>query len=954
MNPIKHLEQISQGFIIYDNDEKILFCNTIAAEILNVSKDCLGKKIEDIWPSFVRENKLHPDIHHGFALAANSELCKFEITKEKESTGLLFEKVNSKEEGIINIKIDFLLDHLPQGIIIAERMSPRFLYVNPIICSTLGYQRKELLQLNLSDIHPPEEMTRVQKSFQNMVEGEITYVPRMLFKRKNGTLLPMDIHAINIHYKSKECILGIFTDMTEMVAREQSNKEAYQQIKKQEQFLKEAQKISKMGIWEYNFENDELLWSDEVHDIFETNKFTEKLTLESFLNFIHPEDREKVNESYDKHIRFKEKYDIIHRIITKNGNEKYLHESCQTKYNFKNAPVKSIGVVRDISEIKFQELESQKQGLYLKQIAENIDELFFLRSADLKDLLFINEVYESMYHRPVEEVRNNPQSFAQSIHPDDLTKIKEYFKTGELDTEHRIIRPNGEIRWLHSKTKWVKDKDGNKIANVGTSKDITIEKNQRLLIEERDERTREITNYAKMVIWEVDKNGLYTYVSENCIDIWGYDASELIGKFYYYELHPSESREEFKKATLQVMTSHQNFSDLHNEIITKAGTTRWMQTSGIPTYNEDGEWKGYRGSDIDITEKKGIEDAIYEKNRQLNILIQSIPGAVFRTVQADPPKFTFISDYIQEITGIPATNFLEGITNYNDLIVDESKTKLLETISKALKTNKRYQITYRIKDISNHFRWILEIGEFATENTSIDDSIIDGVLFDITSTVNAEEEKVKAVMDATDAERSRIASEVHEGLQQLLVAAKINLELSKQQLRLKENNALLPAYNLVIGLISDAIHTTRSISHNLMPKQVKEDGLIATIKSMIAGFQQSIKINFYAHDLDLRDDSIGLNLYRIIQEAMNNIIKHAHANEVNINLTYDHNLISLSVEDNGIGFDYEAIKNSGKGIGIKSIINRAKAIGAEIEINSIPNNGTLLMVSVPFAKQSLK
>jgi len=207
-------------------------------------------------------------------------------------------------------------------------------------------------------------------------------------------------------------------------------------------------------------------------------------------------------------------------------------------------------------------------------------------------------------------------------------------------------------------------------------------------------------------------------------------------------------------------------------------------------------------------------------------------------------------------------------------------------------------------------------------------------------------------MEATDAERSRIASEVHEGLQQLLVAAKINLELSKQQLRLKENNALLPAYNLVIGLLSDAIHTTRSISHNLMPKQVKEDGLIATIKSMIAGFQQSIKINFYSHDLDLRDDNIGLNLYRIIQEAMNNIIKHAQAKEVNINLTYDNSVINLSIEDNGIGFDFESIKNSSKGIGIKSMINRAKAIGAEIEINSSSNDGTLLMVSVPFIKQN--
>ncbi len=947
-----HLNQINQGFLLLDKDETILFCNYAAERLLNLKENCIGKNLEDIWPQLVHEKKLNPNILAGFALSTNNELIQFQITIEKETLGVFFWPVNDKENQAIEERIDFLLDHLPQGVIIAERKSPKFLYVNPIICSILGFKKKELLQLDLGDIHPPEEMARVQKSFQNMMEGEITYVPRMLFKRKNGTLLPMDIHAVNIHYKSKECILGIFTDMTEMVARELANKEAYLQIKKQEQILKEAQKISKMGIWEYHFETDKLVWSDEVHEIFETNKYSEKLTLESFLNFIHPDDRVTVEESFDNHIRFKEKYDIIHRIITKNGNTKYLHETCETKYDFKNSPVKSIGVVKDITNIKFQELESQKQGLYLKQIAENIDELFFLRSADLKDLLFINDVYESIYQRPVEEVRNNPQSFLQSIHPDDLVKLKEYFKTGELDSEHRIITPNGKIRWLHSKTRWVKDKNGNNIANVGTSKDITLEKKQRLIIEERDERTKEITSYAKMVIWEVDRDGLYTYVSDNCVDIWGYDSEELTGKIHYYDLHPFESREDFKKATYRVMTLKERFSDLQNEIVTKDGNIRWMLTSGIPTYNEKGEWKGYRGSDIDITEKKEAEDAVAEKNRQLNILIQSIPGAVFRTIKADPPEFTFVSDYIEEITGFAAVEFLESRVNYNDLIIDESKTKLLEVVSDAFKRNQKYQITYRIKDNTNQIRWILEIGEFTKVNNNIYDSVIDGVLFDISSTVNAEEEKVKAVMEATDAERSRIASEVHEGLQQLLVAAKINLELSKQQLRLKENNALLPAYNLVIGLLSDAIHTTRSVSHNLMPKQVKEDGLIATIKSMIAGFQQSIKINFYSHDLDLRDDNIGLNLYRIIQEAMNNIIKHAQAKEVNINLTYDNSVINLSIEDNGIGFDFESIKNSSKGIGIKSMINRAKAIGAEIEVNSSPNNGTLLMVSVPFVKQN--
>lgn len=949
---IIHLNQLQNGCIIYDANDLILFSNHEALKILDLEENLSGKSIQEVWPEFINERRLHPNSSSGFVIAKKNLLCSFYLTKQENSTGLFFSTIENDANKAITKNVDFVLDHLPQGAIIADRYTPQFLYANSVIYSGLGYSKKDFLQLSLADIHPQQEMQRVIDSFRNMVEGQVTYVPRMHFKRKNGTIIVMDIHAVNIIYQSKECILGIFNDMTELVARETSNKEAYQQIKKQEQILKEVHKISKLGFWEYNFENNELTWSDETHTIFETNKFQDKISMELLMELIHPDDRKYVEESFDNHIRFKEKYEIVHRIITKNGHLKFLLESCETKYNFKNEPIKSIGVVKDITELKENEIDLKKHQLYLEQIANNVDEIFWLRSSELNNLLFINSAFEKIYKISLEEIKKNPQSFAKAIHPDDVHFTSEYFTTGELNAEHRIIRPDGEIRWLQSKAKWIIDEVGNKIANVGISKDITTEKVQRLLLEANEQRTKDLTNHAKMVLWEINENGLYTYVSDNCKEIWGYTDQELIGKMFYYDLHPIEDREIFKNDTQAVLHKKQEFVGLYNPIVKKTGEFRWMETNGIPTYNDKNEWIGYRGTDMDITEKKKAEDAITEKNKQLNLLIQSIPGAVFRTIKREPVVFEFISNYIKKITGYESEDFENKKIDFYNLVIEEDLDKMKHTITQAFKEKQGYQLTYRIRNKEQQIRWILETGEFIKVNNSINDSVLDGILFDITDNIFAEEEKVTAVLEATDAERKRIAGEVHEGLQQLLVAAKINLELSKQQLRFKENHALLPAYNLVLSLLSDAIQTTRTISHNLLPKQVKEDGLVTSIKSLLAEFNKSLKINFYAHDIDMRDDKIAMNLYRIVQESFNNIVKHAQATEVNINLTLDQHLLNLSIEDDGKGFDYEKIKNSESGIGLKSMLNRAKAMGAEMEINSTPNKGTLLMITVPYIQQT--
>ena len=155
---------------------------------------------------------------------------------------------------------------------------------------------------------------------------------------------------------------------------ERKNAEAA--IKKSERRLKESQKIARLGQWELDLRTNVLAWSDEIFRIFEIDPDKFKVSYELFLETIHPQDRELVNQAYHESVKNKKPYDIVHRLLTKDGTIKFVHEICRTEYDKDGNPIRSIGTVQDITELKHVEekLASLNKLLELK-VAERTAEL---------------------------------------------------------------------------------------------------------------------------------------------------------------------------------------------------------------------------------------------------------------------------------------------------------------------------------------------------------------------------------------------------------------------------------------------------------------------------------------------------------------------------------------------------------------------------------------------------
>lgn len=212
------------------------------------------------------------------------------------------------------------------------------------------------------------------------------------------------------------------------------------------------------------------------------------------------------------------------------------------------------------------------------------------------------------------------------------------------------------------------------------------------------------------------------------------------------------------------------------------------------------------------------------------------------------------------------------------------------------------------------------------------------------------EMRAKAIIEAEEKERRRIAQDLHDGIGQILSAAKLNLSSFESTVSLTDEVQKEVLKN-TLSLIDDSVKEVRSVSHNMMPNTLIKLGLASAIKEFIAkmGNLPNLKIDLEIVGLDQRlEENTETTLYRAIQEIVTNIIKHSKANKIGIQLIRHDKEISVLIDDNGIGFDTSKI-NEFEGIGLKNIISRIEFVNGTVNFDSTPGKGTTVVIDVPLA-----
>jgi PAS domain S-box-containing protein len=297
---------------------------------------------------------------------------------------------------------------------------------------------------------------------------------------------------------------------------------------------------------------------------------------------------------------------------------------------------------RDISDIKNSEIAIKQSNDLLQESEKRYKELVqnakvaIIKLDKKGKIVYFNEYAEELFEYDKEEVIG--KSVLETIVPDynergdDLKEMVEMFlkndpKMFENSNENNNITKSGKMIWVSWTNKPILDENGNLDGIITIGQDINLRMKLMNELDEAKTRFEQVVANANEWVWEIDKNGLYTYVSPQIKEILGYKSDDVIGKMHFFDFFREDVKAELKQRAFSAFKQKQPFRDFINPNIDKNGNEVWLSTSGVPILSDNGEMIGYRGVDADITEKRKNERALKKSEKKFRELHESIRDA---------------------------------------------------------------------------------------------------------------------------------------------------------------------------------------------------------------------------------------------------------------------------------------------------------------------------------------
>ncbi|MBA4166493.1 MAG: PAS domain S-box protein [Chitinophagaceae bacterium] len=325
-------------------------------------------------------------------------------------------------------------------------------------------------------------------------------------------------------------------------------------------------------------------------------------------------------------------------------------------------------------------------------------------------------------------------------------------------------------------------------------------------------------------------------------------------------------------------------------------------------------------------------------------------GSDLMAILDNTGKYLYITDPAKRVLGYTAGYFLDK--NAIDFIHPEDGPVIMAAIKKLTPGDHIELPHYRFKASNGEWRWIESI-----MTNMIGDPALGGLVVnsrDVTEKKKLAEERlmeaekkqkqiIRAIVQAQEKERHAIGNELHDNVNQLLTTVKLYLMMARDNAGTRDN--LLPK---AINYIQDCIDEIRQLTNKLVSPHHPDLALNEAIKELIdsIALTGTWQLNFKPVKMDKLEisEEVQLAAYRIVQEQMTNIIKHANAAIVDISLARNKDTLQLIIADNGGGFD---IKQKRKGVGILNMHNRAETVGGSLEIISQQGEGCTLTAQFP-------
>lgn len=354
------------------------------------------------------------------------------------------------------------------------------------------------------------------------------------------------------------------------------------------------------------------------------------------------------------------------------------------------------------------------------------------------------------------------------------------------------------------------------------------------------------------------------------------------------------------------------------------------------------------------TRRRQAELALRASEDRLRQVSSQLPVAVFLYVAAPQPQFRSMSDGVARLLPGTAAEMLADAQVFFAGIHPADLGGLVWRDA-ATPPAREFEWVGRSLLEGNSPRW-LQI-RATTESTAEGERAIHGVILDVTALKVAQQDLERSRQELRqlashretriEQERARLAREFHDELGQVLTTARMHLQLLERSLPAESSAARDAAHNIET-MIAEAYRSVKAIASDLRPAALNL-GLAAAVEWVAARILGPAGIHYrisFAAAADRLDDDYAIALFRIVQESLSNIVRHAAAHRVHITLSHEAGEMRLLVEDDGKGFDAARVDHATH-FGLLGISERVTSLGGALEIDSNPGDGTRISVTLP-------